>query len=105
MIEAPLRAHPASGVGWYDREALVRLPRGGVELLLVDGPPAGTPELERSRYPALGELRPRLAPGAVVICDDALRPGEQWALERWRSELGFAYELDEAAGIACGALE
>ena len=54
VIEAPLRTHPASGVGWYDREALARLPRAGVELLLVDGPPAGTPELERSRYPALG---------------------------------------------------
>lgn len=105
VIEAPLRTHPASGVGWYDREALARLPRAGVELLLVDGPPAGTPELERSRYPVLGELRPRLAPGAVVICDDALRPGERWALERWRSELGLAYEFDEAAGIACGALE
>jgi predicted O-methyltransferase YrrM len=105
VIEAPLRPHPASGIGWYDRDALAMLPAAGVQLLLIDGPPAGTPELERSRYPALGELRPRLVPEAVVICDDARRPGERWALERWRSELGFAYELGEAAGIARGTLE
>lgn len=105
VIEAPLRTHPASGVGWYDRDALARLPAGGVELLLVDGPPAGTSAIERSRYPALAELRPRLAPGAVVICDDAARPGERWVLDRWRGEEGLAFELDEAAGIAHGALD
>ena len=105
VIEAPLRTHPASGIGWYDREALARLPRAGVELLLVDGPPAGTRVIERSRYPALGELRPRLAPGAVVICDDALRPGERWVLDRWRDEEGLSFELDDAAGIAHGVLD
>jgi predicted O-methyltransferase YrrM len=105
VIEAPLRTHPASGVGWYDRDALTRLPAAGVQLLLVDGPPAGTPELERSRYPALAELRPRLAPGAVVICDDALRPGERWVLDRWRDEEGLSFEIDKAAGIAHGALD
>lgn len=105
VIEAPLRTHAASGVGWYDREALAPLPRAGVELLLVDGPPAGRPEIERSRYPALAEMRPRLAPGAVVILDDAGRPGERWALARWRKRHGLRCELDRAAGIALGTLE
>lgn len=105
VIEAPLRTHPASGVGWYDPRALALLPAAGIELLLVDGPPAGGRAIERSRYPALGELRPRLAPGAVVILDDARRPGERWALGRWRSEEGFAYELDQATEIARGAVE
>jgi hypothetical protein len=40
----------------------------------------------------------------VVICDDALRPGERWVLDRWRAEYGLSFELDEAAGIAHGAL-
>jgi hypothetical protein len=103
VVDAPLRAHEATGVGWYDPAVLSALPVG-IELLLVDGPPAGEPEIERSRYPALVELAPALAPGATVICDDALRPGEDWALERWRDDLGFAYELDRTAGIAVGHL-
>jgi hypothetical protein len=103
VIDAPLRVHRATGVGWYDPAALRALP-DRIELLLVDGPPAGEPEIERSRYPALPELGSRLGPGAAVICDDALRAGEAWALERWREELGFEYELDRANGIAIGRL-
>lgn len=103
VVDAPLRVHPATGVGWYDRSALAAVP-DGIELLLVDGPPAGEPEIERSRHPALLELGPRLVRGATVILDDALRPGEGWALERWREELGFDYELDRGAGIAIGRL-
>ena len=64
MIEAPLRTHPASGVGWYDREALARLPAAGVELLLVDGPPAARPSssaaaIRRSASCAHGSRRAR----------------------------------------------
>jgi hypothetical protein len=103
VVDAPLRTHAATGVGWYDRAALDAVP-DQVELLLVDGPPAGEVEIERSRYPALPELRGRLVPGATVILDDALRPGEAWALGRWRAELGFEYELDRATGIAIGRL-
>jgi len=103
VVDAPLRVHAATGVGWYDLAALDAVP-DQVELLLVDGPPAGEVEIERSRYPALPELRARLAAGATVILDDALRAGEAWALERWREDLGFSYELDRAAGIAIGRL-
>jgi predicted O-methyltransferase YrrM len=80
LIDAPLID------GWYDRPALARLPDSGVELLLVDGPPAGEPALERSRYPALPELAGRLAPGAAIVLDDAEREGERWVLERWLAE-------------------
>ena len=108
VIEAPLAPHPAAAPGclWYDREALAALPAGGVELLVVDGPPAGEPEIERSRYPALVELAPRLAPGASVLLDDAGRAGERWVLERWVAEGRLTeIRLDEsglAIGVCCG---
>ena len=104
VVDAPLRVHAATGAGWYDLAALDAVPEQ-VELLLVDGPPAGEVEIERSRYPALLELRARLVAGATVILDDALRAGEAWALGRWREELGFEYELDREAGIAIGRLD
>jgi predicted O-methyltransferase YrrM len=80
VVDAPLVD------GWYDPAALDRLPERGIDLLVVDGPPAGEPEIERSRYPALPALADRLAPEAAVLLDDADRPGERWTLERWRSE-------------------
>jgi predicted O-methyltransferase YrrM len=80
VVDAPLVD------GWYDRAALARLPRSGVELLLVDGPPANEPEIERSRYPALPALAGRLARDAAIVLDDADRDGERWVIERWLDE-------------------
>jgi predicted O-methyltransferase YrrM len=93
VVDAPLVD------GWYDRSALDRLPGGGVDLLLVDGPPAGGPELEESRYQALPALADRLGRGAAIVLDDADRAGERRVLERWRAE--FPLELRSApAGVA-----
>jgi hypothetical protein len=89
VVDAPLRPHPDTELGWYDRAALGLLPDAGIELLLVDGPPAGTPALERSRYPALPELAARLAPSAAILLDDADRPGERWVLDRWLGEFSL----------------
>jgi Methyltransferase domain len=104
VIEAPLEHHTLAppGCEWYAGWALDQLPGSGIELLLVDGPPAGDPGIERSRYPALPALAERLADGAVVICDDAGRDGERWVIGRWRDELGIDFEVREAEGIAVG---
>lgn len=102
VIEAPLGPDPLAqpGCEWYSSEALDQLPEAGVDLLLVDGPPA-SPEsgLERSRYPALPRLAGRLAQGAMVILDDADRAGERWVLERWQRELGAHFDR----GDVCSA--
>ena len=94
VIEAALCPDPVAqpGCRWYDRAALASLPRRGVDLLLVDGPPAspGT-TFDRSRYPALPLLADRLATGASMILDDAERPGEAWVLERWQRELRIRF--------------
>ena len=94
VVDAPLQD------GWYDATALDRLPAGGVDLLLVDGPPAGDPGTERSRYRALPALGPRLQPGAMVVLDDASREGERWVLERWSDEQGLVFELRGDCAIA-----
>ena len=88
IIEAPLEPDPraAEGCPWYARSSLAELPEGGVDLLLVDGPPAPAGSLERSRYPALPVLAPRLAATARLLLDDAERAGEAWVLERWLQE-------------------
>ena len=57
--------------------------------------------MERSRYPALPALEPRLAPGAIVVLDDATRPGEREILERW-SELGWRFGARPGEGVATG---
>lgn len=56
----------------------------GIELLLVDGPPARTGPA--ARYPALPLLRPRLADGAVIVLDDMVRQDEKDVLARWLKE-------------------
>ncbi|MDX6581453.1 MAG: hypothetical protein QOI10_637 [Solirubrobacterales bacterium] len=104
VIEAPLEPHPRAqpGCHWYARWALAALPARDVELLLVDGPPAGDAAIERSRYPALPELAGRLAGGAVVILDDAGRRGEQWVLARWQAEHGLRVRPGDESGAAIG---
>lgn len=68
---------------WYNRWALGRLP-GRIDLMFIDGPPhfAG----RSPRLPAGPELFVRLAPGAVVVLDDARRAKEKKALERWATD-------------------
>lgn len=65
---------------WY---AAGNLP-GAIDLLVIDGPPAwfnaGT------RGAAGPAVFPRLAPGGVVLLDDADRPGERANARRWRTE-------------------
>jgi predicted O-methyltransferase YrrM len=104
VIEAPLDRHPRAQPGclWYSGWALAQLPDSAIELLLVDGPPAGEPAIARSRYPALPALAGRLAAGAVVILDDIGRRGERWVLDRWEAEHGLRFERREAEEVAIG---
>lgn len=84
LIEAPLEPHPLAldQAHWYPESALAQLP-AEIDLLLVDGPPGNEEGIERSRHPALPVLGERLGRGAMVVLDDAERPGEQGVLENW----------------------
>ncbi|HEX2468448.1 MAG TPA: class I SAM-dependent methyltransferase [Solirubrobacterales bacterium] len=104
LIEAPLRPHPVArdGTGWYEEAQLERVPAQGIDLLLVDGPPAGEPGLGLSRYPALQALAERLTRDAIVVLDDIDRPGEAAVLDAWERETAFRFERRPTERIAVG---
>jgi len=80
LVIAPLRLTLSShgwlwsyrGVRRYFRE---RMP---FDLVFIDGPPG-----EYGRTSPLFDAYPFLRPGAVIVLDDAARPGEQRAIKRW----------------------
>lgn len=77
---APLTPWDGEGsTDWYDGRAFEGLEQ--IDLLLVDGPPAGTGA--EARYPAVPVLLDRLAPGGLVVLDDSDRPDERHIIERW----------------------
>jgi predicted O-methyltransferase YrrM len=82
--ESPLEKQVLHGneYPWY-RIDDVNIPES-IGLLVVDGPPTamGT----EIRYPALPFFFERLTPNAVVLLDDAARPGETEIVKRWLEE-------------------
>jgi predicted O-methyltransferase YrrM len=112
VVDAPLRARTAGQGGWtwYDEAAIdagldAAIGDDVIDLLVVDGPPAFAVGLALARYPALPELRDRLAPGATVVLDDVERPGEQEVLRRWEAEFGLVFRREERhAGVAIASV-
>lgn len=65
-----------------------------VDLVIVDGPPAGAVGHEMARLPAMEKLYSHLSDNAVVVLDDANRPGEQRVVLSWlKAYPEFHYEL------------
>lgn len=64
---------------WYG-VANADLP-SGIDLLVVDGPPASVQTL--SRYPAMPLLYRLLSPAATVLVDDAVRDDENKMIQLW----------------------
>lgn len=86
IIEAPLEPVAVDGYRgpWYSRAGWVD-DLGPIEILLVDGPPKIChPEI---RFAAIPLLAPRLAPGALIVLDDARRKPERRALAAWKNML------------------
>lgn len=81
VVHAPLVDTVIDGetFKWYDL-SLADLP-DEIHLVMVDGPPKATGPL--ARYPAIPLLYDRLSIGATVLMDDAARPDERQAVERW----------------------
>jgi predicted O-methyltransferase YrrM len=91
---APLRGR-ADDRPWYDLDEHVGA-LTGIDLLVVDGPPAYEDGL--ARLPAFGYFRDRLSPNGVIFLDDGLRPGEQEVVARWsRTDPGLASTLYRTA--------
>ena len=86
VVHAPLINYGT--FSWYD-VPLEALPQR-ISLIICDGPPAGTPG---GRYGVVPLMRERLAPGSVVLLDDAGREQEHAIADRWSAELGRRYEM------------
>lgn len=82
IVDAPLEPHTIDGQPWT-WYATRGLPDGPIDMLVVDGPPKRTGRL--ARWPVGPLLFARLAPGAIVLLDDAARPDEQEAVRRWKA--------------------
>jgi predicted O-methyltransferase YrrM len=89
---------------WYAEDTLRPVvDEGGIDLLIVDGPPAYEAGQEQARYPAVPFFAAGLAPDCTVVLDDINRRGEQEILERWESQLGMRFDrrfLHGTIGIA-----
>jgi hypothetical protein len=86
LRHAPLQSY--GDFSWYT-PPLHEMPER-FRLVVCDGPPGRTPG---GRYGLLPVMRERLAPGSMVILDDAARPEEIAVLERWREETGATYSF------------
>jgi len=107
VIYAPLKPTSTGWGGddsWYAEEDLrAAVPRAGVDLLLVDGPPAYGEGRRHTRYPAVPFFSEVLAPAYTIVLDDIDRRGEQEILPRWESLLGIRFERRFVRGsIALG---
>lgn len=96
---APLTHESADWPGrWY---AVDHLP-DRIDLLIIDGPPWSVHPLVRG---AADSLFARLSPGAVVLLDDAARPGERLVARRWRQRwphIDFRLVKDGTKGTLVG---
>ncbi|MCX4830215.1 class I SAM-dependent methyltransferase [Streptomyces sp. NBC_01016] len=88
VVDAPLVDTEVPGLGtqpWYDLSGLGDI--ADVDLLFIDGPPRPTAPL--ARYPAVPQLLPRLAKGALVVLDDTNRKVERDITKMWASDGAF----------------
>jgi predicted O-methyltransferase YrrM len=84
LLHAPLRSY--GEFDWYEKPAP---PPSPYTLVLCDGPPGAT---RGGRSGLLPVVASDLAPGCVVLLDDAERPGEQQTLQRWQQ--GWPVSID-----------
>jgi hypothetical protein len=88
---APLIDYP-NGISWYSSAAA--LPRD-IGLVICDGPDC----YGRGRYGVLPVARGQLAPGALVLFDDAAADGQQDVLNAWTREFGASVEQKDSDGV------
>ena len=72
---------------WYDHGEMP----GGIDLMLIDGPPWTIHPCTRG---AAATLFAKMAVGGTIMLDDAARPGERLVARRWKREWpNFAFRL------------
>lgn len=97
--DAPLKQVTVDGQSyqWYDPAAFSDLT--GIDLLVVDGPPANAGP--HARYPAFPLLEGLLSSPAAVVLDDVSRQDEQDIVREWtESAAGLEKELGTVGNLA-----
>jgi len=80
MRHAPIVEDPTTWSHcWYDLHGVPQ----EIDLLVIDGPPWALNPFIRGRAEQLFD---RIAPGGMVLLDDAARPGERVVAARWRRD-------------------
>lgn len=103
-VEAQIRCAPLTATieGWPGRwYELDHLP-DQIDLIIIDGPPWAVHPFVRG---AAEILFKRLAPGGIILLDDAARPGERVVAKRWRRkwpEINFERENESSKGTLVG---
>lgn len=96
---APLgAAAPGWGGHWYS----LRDVPATIDLLVIDGPPWAIHPFVRG---SAESLFARLSPGAIILLDDAARPGERIVARRWRRKwpnIDFTYDARGTKGTLIG---
>jgi hypothetical protein len=88
VLSSPLRDY--GPFSWYD-PPLQQLPNN-FRFVVCDGPPGMT---KGGRYGLLPVVGSRLPQGAVIVLDDAGRPGEVELVNRWKQEVDLTVEMFE----------
>ncbi|HSS20820.1 MAG TPA: hypothetical protein VLL54_12155 [Pyrinomonadaceae bacterium] len=86
VLSAPLRDY--GDFSWYDAP-LQEMPKD-FRFVVCDGPPGMT---KGGRYGLLPVVGSRLPQGAVIVLDDADRPGEMELVNRWQQETNLTVEV------------
>jgi hypothetical protein len=86
VLSSPLRDY--GDFSWYD-PPLDKLPND-FRFVVCDGPPGMT---KGGRYGLLPVVGSRLPQGAVIVLDDANRPGEIELVNRWQQEVDLSVEF------------
>lgn len=91
VVHAPL-IPGEDGALWYDPAPILSAVQDrGVDVLIVDGPPASSGPA--ARRPALHHVSPLLSSDALVVLDDVARQDEQLVLAEWQSTFGDRLHL------------
>lgn len=83
---------------WYDLTAVP----GSIDLLVIDGPPWAVHPFARGMAE---RLFPLMAPGGIILLDDAARPGERYVAHRWTQnwpDFDFRFESGGTKGTLVG---
>lgn len=84
---------------WYDEGVLDSvLADRSVDLVIVDGPRALTPETMLARYPAVPFIKSRLRDSWAIFLDDIGRAGEQRIFAEWEKLLNVSGEIHKLDG-------